>query len=120
VIAPPVGVTLLQQRQLGQVFSPVAGQSSVTLTLLATAASATTPVFVTTSDASVAGGGGPVVIAPGSRSATIHIQTGVQGVATLTLHAGDSTSQLVVVVGTPPAALLPIITAPIVGLEIRK
>jgi trimeric autotransporter adhesin len=120
VIAQPVGVTLLQQRQLGHVFSPVGGSASVTLTLLASAANADTPVFITTSDANVAGGGGPVVIASGSRSATIHIQTGVQGVATLTVKAGDVASQLVVVVGTPPAALLPVITAPIVGLEIQK
>ena len=120
VMAAPVGVTVLQQRNLGHVFTPVGGQSTVTVTLLASAATAATPVFVTSSDASVAGGGGPVVIAPGSRSATINIQTGVQGVATLTLKAGASTSQLVIVVGTPPAALLPIITAPIVGLEIRQ
>ncbi|MCU1383321.1 MAG: LamG domain protein jellyroll fold domain protein [Acidobacteria bacterium] len=119
VIAPPVGVTLLQQLQRGHVFSPVGGQSSVTLTLLASAANVDTPVFITSSDASVAGVG-PALIAAGSRSATIHIQTGVQGVATLTLHVGNSTGQLVVVVGTPPAALLPIITAPIVGLEIHK
>ncbi len=120
VFAAPVGVNVLQQRQLGHLFSAVGGQRSVTLTLVGSTAITDTPVFVTTSDANVAGGSSPVVIPAGSRTATIHVTTGVQGVATLTLTAGASISQLVVVVGTPPAALLPIITAPIVGLEIKK
>jgi hypothetical protein len=120
VIAQPVSVAVLQQQQLGHLFSAVGGQPTVGLTLLATAASVDTPVFVTTSDPNVAGVTGPALIAAGTRTATLHVLTGVQGVATLTITAGERTSQLVVVVGTPPAALLPIITAPVVGLEIKK
>jgi hypothetical protein len=52
--------------------------------------------------------------------AGLTIQTGVQGVATLTLRAGSDVAQIVVVVGTPPASLLPLIAAPIVGIEVKQ
>jgi hypothetical protein len=85
--------------------------------LLSTDAVAPTTVTVTSSNPNVAMVNGPVVVAPGSRSAALTTLTGIQGVATLTLRAGNDVAQLVVVVGTPPASLLPVITAPIVGVE---
>jgi hypothetical protein len=120
IIASPVGVVVLQQKLLGTVFSPVGGQPSVNLTVLSNAAGSATPVAATTTDASVASVTGSPVVPAGSSVASIHIVTGVQGVATLTLRAGADVSQIVVVVGTPPASRLPLITARIVGVEVKQ
>ena len=120
VIASPVGVVLIEQRNLGSVFGPVGGQSAVNVTFLANPATSATPVSVTSSNTNVAAVSGSVVVPSGGRVAALTIQTGLQGVATLTLRAGSEVAQIVVVVGTPPASMLPLITAPIVGVEIKK
>jgi hypothetical protein len=120
VIASPVGVVLIEQRRLGSVFGPVGGQSTVNVTVLANPATSPTTVSVTSSNPNVASVNGPVVVPSGGRMAGLTIQTGVQGVATLTLRAGSDVAQIVVVVGTPPASLLPLIAAPIVGVEVKK
>ena len=120
VIASPVGVVVTQQKLLGTVFSPIGGQQSVNLTVLANAAGSVTPVVVSTTDASVASVTGSPVVPAGSRVASVHIVTGVQGVATITLRAGTDLTQIVVVVGTPPASQLPLITTRIVGVEVKQ
>jgi hypothetical protein len=61
-----------------------------------------------------------VTVPAGSRTTQLQIVTGVEGVATLTLRAGSEIAQIVVVVGTPPASRLPLIAAPIIGVEIKK
>jgi hypothetical protein len=120
VIASPVGVVLLQQRLLGTVFTPIGGQSTANLTVLASVAGSPTPVIVSSTDPSVASVSGAPVVAAGSRTVSLNITTGIEGVATLTLRAGSDLAQLVVVVGTPPASHLPLITAPIVGVEVKQ
>jgi hypothetical protein len=115
-----VGVVVIQQRLLGTVFSPIGGQPSVNLTVLSNPVASATPVVVTTTDASVASVSGSPVVPVGSRVASLHIVTGVQGVATLTLRAGAEVTQIVVVVGTPPASQLPLVTARIVGVEVKQ
>ena len=120
VVASPVGVALTEQRRLGSVFSPVAGQSAVNVTFLANPAASPTTVSVTSSSPDVASVSDAVVVPAGGRVAALTITTGVQGVATLTLRAGSDVAQIVVVVGTPPASMLPLITTSIVGLEIKK
>jgi hypothetical protein len=120
VIASPVGVVTLQQRVLGTVFTGIAGQPTVSLTLLPAPAAAATPVLVTSSDPNVAAVSGTVTVPAGGRVAQLHIVAGVEGVANITLRAGSEIAQIVVVVGTPPASRLPLITAPIVGVEIKK
>jgi hypothetical protein len=120
VIASPVGVVVIQQRLLGTVFSPIGGQPSVNLTVLSNPAGSATPVVVSTTDASVASVSGSPVVPVGSRVASLHIVTGVQGVATLTLRAGAEVTQIVVVVGTPPASQMPLVTARIVGVEVKQ
>jgi hypothetical protein len=119
VMANPVGVAVLQERRLGKVFSAIGGQPGLTVPVLSADAAAPTTVTVTSSNPNVAIVNGPVVVAQGSRAAAFTILTGIQGVATLTLRAGNDVAQLVVVVGTPPTSLLPVITAPIVGVEKR-
>jgi hypothetical protein len=120
VIASPVGVVLLQQRLLGTVFTPTGGQPTVTLTLLASPADAPTAVTITSSDVNVASVTGTAVVAAGARTVALDIVSGVTGVATVTLRAGNDVAQIIVVVGTPPAALIPVITAPIVGIEVKQ
>ena len=120
IFASPVGVVVIQQRLLGTVFSPIGGQPSVNLTVLSNPAASATPVVVTTTDASVASVSGSPVVPVGSRVASLHIVTGVQGVATLTLRAGAEVTQIVVVVGTPPASQMPLVTARIVGVEVKQ
>ena len=100
-------------------FTPIGGQPNVSLTLLASAAASPTTVTVTSSDPTIASVNAAVVVAAGSQVADVHIVTGIEGVATLTLSAGSNVVQIVVVVGTPPANLLPVITARIVGVEVK-
>jgi hypothetical protein len=111
---------MIPQQQLGSVFSGIGAQSSVNLTLLSTPAASSVPVVVTSSDPNVATVNGDVVIAAGSRIASLTIATGAQGVATLTLRHGGELAQIHVVVGTPPASHLPLIVAPIVGVSVKQ
>jgi hypothetical protein len=120
IIASPVGVVMLQQRLLGTLFSAIGGQPNVTLRLLSSPAAAATPVIVSTSDSSVTAASGATVVPIGGRDASVHIVTGVQGVATLTLRAGSDIAQIVVVVGSPPASQIPLITTRIVGVEVKQ
>jgi hypothetical protein len=120
VVASPVGVAVLAQRQLGKVFSAIGGQPTLNVSLLSLPAASPTTVTVTSSNPNVAFVNGPVVVPSGSRVAALDIATGIEGVATLTLSAGSDFAQIVVVVGTPPASLRPIVTAPVVGVEIKK
>jgi hypothetical protein len=115
-----VGLVLIEQRRLGSVFTAGGAQSAVKAAFLSAPSAAATTVSVTSSDSNVASVAGPVVVPPGDTMAAFTIQTGVQGVATLTLRAGANVAQMVVVVGTPPASLLPLIAAPIVGVEVKK
>jgi hypothetical protein len=119
VNANAVGVVLLPTAQSGKVFGPVGGQATVTVPLLNAPATSTTPVTVTSSDPAVAIVTGSPQIAVGARSTTLNIGAGAQGVATLTLSAGGVTSQLVVVIGTPPPGMVPTVTAPIVGIQVK-
>ena len=111
---------MLQQRVLGTVFTSAGGQPNVNVTLLSNPAGSTTPVTVSTTDPNVASVSGTPVVAAGGRTVALHVVTGAQGVATLTLRAGSDLAQIVVVVGTPPASLLPLVTAPIVGVEVKQ
>ena len=117
VLARPVGVVMIPQRQLGSVFSAIGAPASVNLTLLSAPAEGAVPVIVTSSDPNVATVSGDVIIPAGSKIASLNIAAGAQGVATLTLRAGSEVAQIYVVVGTPPASHLPLIVAPIVGVS---
>ena len=120
VLARPVGVVMIPQRQLGSVFSAIGAPASVNLTLLSAPSASPVPVIVTSSDPNVAAVTGDVIIPAGSRIASVNIAAGAQGVATFTLRAGSELAQIHVVVGTPPAAHLPLIVAPIVGVSVKQ
>jgi len=120
VVAAPVGVVVLQQRVLGTVFTSAGGQPNVNVTLLSNPAGTQTAVTVSTTDPNVASVSGTPIVPAGGRTVALHVVTGTQGVATLTLRAGNDLAQIVVVVGTPPASVLPVIMAPVVGVEVKQ
>jgi hypothetical protein len=120
IVASPVGAVAIEQRRLGTVISALGGRPAVNATLLSSPAPTATAVSVSSSDPNVAIVNGSVSIAAGSRVAALDILTGAAGVATLTLRAGNDVAQIVVVVGTPPASIRPVITAPLVGVEIKQ
>jgi hypothetical protein len=88
----------------------------LTLQLLSAPASTTRTVTVTSSDPAVAQVLGTVTVPAGSQSANVQIQTGSQGVATLTFNSGTDIRTLTIVVGTPPASMLSPTMARPVGL----
>jgi hypothetical protein len=120
VISNAVGVMLVPDRQAGRVYSAIGGQPSLTVPLLSDPAATDTAVTVTSSDPNIAGVTGLPFIPAGGRSASLNITTGNQGVATLTIFVGAARTELVVVVGNPPASLLPVITAPAVGVQVKQ
>ena len=64
--------------------------------------------------------GAVVFVHVGEQVAQIGILTTIQGAAVLTLKAGDQTVSFTVITGTPPAGSIPIIVAPIVGVQITQ
>jgi hypothetical protein len=114
VVSQPVGVVVIPPPLAGRVLTPVAGQSTFTLQLLSKAATAPTTVTATSSDPNIVSVAGPIVIAAGSRTASVVVQTGVQGTATLTFRAAGETRALTVVVGPPaPGTEPPIVASPV-------
>ena len=79
----PVGIAVVPARLLGQVVTPVNGQTSIAVPILGAPAIVATAVDVTSSNPAVASVNGAVTISAGSRTANIVITTGVQGTATL-------------------------------------
>jgi hypothetical protein len=118
--ARPAGVRVLAAPVVGVLFSGSAVQRTLAAPLLAAPRAGNTVVTVSSSDPTVATVSGAVTIAAGQQSATFTVATGLEGVATLTLDAAGEKRQLVVVVGTPPAARIPTIVAPVVGVEVKK
>ncbi len=114
----PVGIAVVPARLLGQVVTPVNGQTSVAVPILGAPAIVATTVDVTSSNPAVASVNGTVTIAAGSRIANIVITTGVQGTATLTLRVGGEISQLTIVVGNAAAGIIAPTLAQPVGVVV--
>jgi hypothetical protein len=119
-IASPVGVAIPEAPLAGVVISPVGAVATIGVRLLGAPATADVPVSVTTSDPNVASVQGPVLIRAGQQVATISIGTAAQGAAELTVKAGAQTIRVTVIAGTPPDGTVPVIVAPIVGVQIQK
>jgi hypothetical protein len=112
--ARAVGVVLLPPASVGRVFAATSSQSGIALPLLSSPAAIATPVTVTSSNPAIAQVVGAVTVPVGATSADIQLQTGQQGMATLTFSAGTDVRQLTVVVGPPPAgSISPIGAAPV-------
>ena len=76
-----------------------------------------TIVTIATSNPNVASAPAVVTIPAGQVAATFGVSTGAQGVATLTIEVDGEKRDLTVVVGTPPAGMVPAIVAPVVGIK---
>ena len=118
ILAARVGVALLTPPSAGELILGVSDQQTVDIRLLTAAVGAQTPVVVTSSDPTIVTVTEPVVVEAGDRVARLTLATGAsEGEATLTLRAGSEVAELSVFVGPPPPGRLPVIVAPIVGVE---
>jgi hypothetical protein len=120
VLASPVAAVVLPVPSRGVVFTAATGQSVVGLPLLSSPANADMPVTVTSTNPNVATVFGTVVVPAGSQVATLTISTGSAGIATLRIEVGGAVLELSVIAGTPPAGLVPLVAAPIVGVEVKQ
>jgi hypothetical protein len=94
------------------------------VTLLPAVRTVPTPVTITSRDPSVAGltAGSTVSteIAAGSMVVPVDLTTtGAQGTALLRFEFDGTVRELLVIVGDPPAAGRPAVTAPVVGVRIQ-
>ena len=119
VLAAPVGIAIAPVPLTGVVISPIGAVSNVGVRLLSAPATSDVVVTVTSSDTNVALVQGVVVVHTGEQVVQVGIVTTTQGVATLTFKTGDQTVSFTVITGTPPAGSVPIIVAPIVGVQIQ-
>src|SRR6185503_1001441 len=98
---------------------PLGSHVTVGITLLTTPATQPRTVVVTSNDPTVAQVINQTVVIPaGAQVATIDLNTGGAGTATLTFDIGGVKSQFSVVVGTSPTpGTSPIVAAPPVGVS---
>jgi hypothetical protein len=120
VLASPVAAVVLPTPPRGVVFTAATGQSVVGLPLLSSPATADVPVTVTSTNPEVANVVGTVVVPAGSQVATFTIAASSAGTATLRIEVDGAVLELSVIAGTPPAGLVPIVAAPIVGVEVKQ
>jgi hypothetical protein len=117
-LALPVGVAVIPSYSSGQVIVGESEQQIFSVQLLFSPAPVDTPVSVTSSNTAVADVTAPVVIPAGAKNASVTLNTGQAGEATLTLDAGDEVRKLRVIVGLPPADQIPPTLAHPVGVQV--
>jgi len=120
VIAPPIGVAVTPSPLAGVVVSPVGGVASVGLRLALVPSAQDQIITVISSDPNVASVQGPVVLHAGEQVVQIGIATAAQGTAELTVNSNGQTIRFSVIAGTPPPGSVPIIVAPIVGVQVQQ
>ena len=116
LFARPTGVSILSPPSAGAVISLASRQSALALALLASPATAQTPVTVTSSNPAVATATAAAISA-GSQTSQVTVTAVADGVATIVLRAGTETRALTVVVGTPAPNTMPLISARPVGVS---
>jgi hypothetical protein len=116
----PVGLSVQTTALIntGQVVVPEGTEETITIRLLEAPVDSDTVVTVSSSDPSVAGVVGGVVILDGEQVAEITITTGEAGVADLILRVGDESRSFTIIVGTPPEGSVPPVVAGPVGLAL--
>ncbi len=120
VLAPSVGVTIALAPSVGQLLTPTGGGTTTTIVgLLPSPAGSVLPVSVESSNPAIASATAAPVAA-GQQVTTLTIDTGIDGIATLTLRAGGVVRSLTVYVGEPPASMTPVYVAPPVGITAPK
>jgi hypothetical protein len=118
VAAPIVGLSARTVPSAGVVVIGTSSGSEVVVVLLPESSEFPQAVTVTATDAAVAVGEAAVIPA-GSRAAAVQIQTGQAGIATLRLRAGEIVRDLEVIVGPPASGPMPVVPAPIVGVDVQ-
>jgi hypothetical protein len=116
-MAPAVGARLLPRPVVGVLLAGLAAQPAIAPALLSAPRAVDTIVTIATSNPNVATAPATVTIPAGQVAATFEVTAGTQGVATLTLAIDGQERELTVVVGTPPAGMVPAIVAPVIGIK---
>lgn len=117
--AHAVGLAIVQPPSAGQIVTTSGQQVGTAIALLPAAATVNMPVVVTSSNPAVASATASAIQA-GANTTVLSITAGVNGVAVLTLRAGEIVRSVTVFVGTPPAHLSPIALAAAVGIAIPQ
>jgi len=99
---------------------PVNGQSTVDVPLLSSDAAANTAVNVTSSNDAVARAVTVLDVAAGSRTSTLTIQSGQDGIAILTVTVNGQSRTLPVLVGTASAGRIPAVIVPMTAIEMKQ
>ncbi len=132
LFAKPVGLSLLAppsigRARTGEVFAPegVVSLPTLKLPLLASAAAAPIQVTVTSGAPSLVSIGGlgstTVTIAQGEQTIDLPLAiAGTRGAAQLVFEFEGQRRELLVIVGEPPTSQLPLLSSPVVGVEIRQ
>jgi hypothetical protein len=120
VFAPAVGITMPDLPFVGQAFVPLARSVTLGVVLLPQPAAADTVVTVTSNNPSIAQVVNATVTIPaGGRVASIDVNTGTAGTATLTLETDGFRRDFAIVVDTAPAATnTPVSVAPAIGVSV--
>ncbi len=119
VSAPAAGLAIALPASAGQLVTTSGVGATTSIAVLSANATAVTPVTVSSSNPAVASATATDV-APGSRTTTLSIVSGTNGVAVLTVRAGSEVRSFTVFVGTPPADRSPIALALAVGVAIPQ
>jgi hypothetical protein len=124
--APPVGISVVAAPSLGRILAPAGvanAAPAIIVPLLAAPAAAPVQVVVTTSNPEVAAVGPDasvtLTIEAGAQVVNLPLSiVGTEGVALLTFEFEGERRELLVIVGDPPASVIPVLTAPVVGVEV--
>jgi hypothetical protein len=121
VIASPASVSVIPDQPTGAVLiMPVSSQSTIGVPLLSSDAAVTTPVTISSTNEAIASALIAGDIPAGSRTATLTIQSGQDGIALLTVTVNGQSRTLPVLVGTASAGQIPAVIAPITSIEIKQ
>jgi hypothetical protein len=121
VSAVPVGLAVLQAGTAGTLFLDVNGRREVVLRLLSVPEAADVTIEASSTNPPVASiTPDSVTLQAGQQDATFTVQTGASNAeALITLRIGTDVRTLLVVVGVPPQARIPLTLAPSVGVEVE-
>jgi hypothetical protein len=127
IAGPPVGISVVRAGSAGQVIAPEGVVSLPTLKIGLLTAPAAAPVQVTVSSRApslVSFGSGSsttATIAQGEQTIDLPLAiAGTRGAALLFFEFDGQRREMLVVVGTPPNSQLPLVTSPVLGVEVRQ
>jgi len=117
--ATPIGVALSNPASAGLVVLAASATQTMTVRLLDQPAAAALPVSVTSTNVAVATADPGTVLA-GQQAVNLQVTTLADGIATLIVRVGAVVRSITVIVGTPPANMIPLTLAPSAGLAISN